>query len=107
MSDTFDRVRTLVARGEILLSSHGYDELAVDGILLADIRDGANGGIVLEDYPSAFKGPSVLVLQHDRLGVAIHVLWGIPAGKDGPATIVTAYRPNPARWTPDFRRRVR
>ena len=36
----------------------------------------------------------------------IHVLWGIPAGSDSPAVIVTAYRPDPVLWTEDYLRRV-
>jgi hypothetical protein len=47
----------------------------------------------------------VLVLQHDRSGKAIHAVWGIPRGKDLPAVLVTAYRPDPERWSDDFLRR--
>ena len=35
----------------------------------------------------------------------IHVVWGIPWGQISPAVLVTAYRPDPARWTEDFLRR--
>jgi class 3 adenylate cyclase len=31
--------------------------------------------------------------------------WGIPRGQTAPAVLVTAYRPDPARWTDDFLRR--
>jgi hypothetical protein len=31
----------------------------------------------------------------------IVVVWGIPAGKESPAVLVTAYRPNSEHWEPD------
>ena len=61
--------------------------------------------IALEDYPAFEKGPSVLALQHDGAGHAIHVVWGIPKGAASPAVLVTAYRPDPERWSGDFMRR--
>jgi hypothetical protein len=105
MSDTFDAVRVLVAQGKVRISEHGYDELTADNILVADVLDGVASGLVVEDYPQFAKGPSVLVLQRDASGRPIHVLWGIPKGSTEPAVVVTAYRPDPARWSDDFAKR--
>jgi hypothetical protein len=106
MGETLARIEALAAAGEVLLSQHAYDRLAENGMSVADIETGVAGAIEIEDYPEFHKGPSVLVLQQDASGQPIHVLWGIRKRTSGPAIVVTAYRPDPSRWTADFRRRL-
>ncbi|MGB2823387.1 MAG: DUF4258 domain-containing protein [Phycisphaerae bacterium] len=105
MSETFRQVAALVKAGEVRVSDHGYDELAADGIFAGDVLGGVSEAVVLEDYPNYPKGPCVLVLESDSDGNPIHVVWGIPKGTSAPAVLVTAYRPDPARWTDQFTRR--
>jgi hypothetical protein len=105
MSVTIRRVLALIERGEIRVSAHGYDGLSDDNIIVRDVMSGIAEAIVVEDYPDYAKGPSVLVLQRDATGNPIHVVWGIPKGADSPAVLVTAYRPNPDRWSNDFTER--
>ncbi|WP_137044870.1 DUF4258 domain-containing protein [Pseudolabrys sp. FHR47] len=106
MSETLRRIQTLVLAGDYLISDHGYDELAKDGILPVDALAGLSVAVAIEDYPDRVRGPSVLALQHDGSGQPIHVLWGIPAGQRHPAVLVTAYRPDPELWDSDFRKRL-
>ena len=102
MSQILAVVRELLRRGEYLVSRHGYRELQADDILLDEVLAGIGSAVVVEDYPDSRKEPSVLVLQRDRGGLPIQVMWGVPKVNGTPAVLVTAYRPAPERWSPDF-----
>jgi hypothetical protein len=79
--------------------------MAANSITTDEILVGLVNAVVVEDYPDAARGPSVLVLQKDDDGLPVHVVWGIAKDTTGPAVVITAYRPDPARWSPDFARR--
>jgi hypothetical protein len=74
MSQTLQAVMELVARPEVVVSDHGYDELTADDILVHDILLGVSEATVIEDYPTYYKGPCVLVLQKDQHGQPVHVV---------------------------------
>lgn len=105
MSATFAAIRKLIELRDLRISEHGYDELAEDGLTVTEVLGGITDAQVIEDYPDYPKGPSVLVLQFDREGRPIHSVWGIPKGHARPAVLVTAYRPDPARWNAAFTER--
>jgi Domain of unknown function (DUF4258) len=105
MSETLAAVQALGGRGEIRVSRHGFFELAADDILLDDVVAGLHAAVVVEDYPIASRGSSVLVLRRDRENRPIHVVWGVAKGSRTPAVLITAYRPDPALWSDDFTRR--
>ena len=105
MNSILQRIVNLVAKGEVLVSDHGYDELAADAILVRDVIAGVPASEIVEDYPSFAKGPCVLVLEMDAQGKPFHAVWGIPKGATTPAVLITAYRPAADRWSADFKRR--
>ena len=104
MSETLVRVQSLVAMGDNIVSRHGFRELANDDISADDVIAGVMAADLVEDYPDSRKEPSVAALQSDRAG-PIHVMWGIPKATGRPAILVTAYRPDPRRWSADFMQR--
>lgn len=105
MTNTLDRIQTLVARNEVRVSLHGSEELAADDIPVRDFIAGVATAVMVEDYPGYPKGRCCLVLQRDAGNRPIHVVWGIPFGQESPAVVVTAYRPDPLRWDRMWRRR--
>jgi len=107
MNKTFELIKILITENDVLVSVHGYEELAEDGLYVSDLIDSAADGIVIEDYPEYHKGPAVLVLQKDHKGLPIHVVWGIPINQKRPAVVVTAYRPDPKLWSRDLKRRLK
>ena len=72
---------------------------------LEDVIAGAAASEVIEDYPHDDAGPAVLMLQRDAGGSPLHVIWRIEAATAGPALLITAYRPDAAQWSADFRTR--
>lgn len=102
LSSTFAKIQRLVGSDELRISEHGYDELASDELSAREVVEGVQSAILVEDYPSFPKGPCVLLLQRDRKGKPLHVVWGIPQGHEKPAVLVTACRPDPDRWEKDF-----
>lgn len=105
MNEFFEKVRALVSTGGVRISEHGYDELAEDSLSAREVLDGIVNAAVVEEYPNYPKGSCVLLLQKDKSGAPIHVVWGIPKGHDKPAVLITAYRPDPERWDKSFTRR--
>ena len=102
MNDFLDTVCNLIRTGSVRISEHGYDELGKDELSVKELLDGVENASVVEEYPDFPKGKCILLLQSDKQGNPIHVLWGIPKGYEKPVVLVTAYRPDPERWDPSY-----
>jgi len=105
LSDTFGKVKQLVIADKIRVSQHAFRRLLSHSIRSDDLVVTIVSAVVLEDYPSYYSGPAVLVLQYDANRAPLHAVWGIEKGTDEPAVLVTAYRPDPSLWSDDFRTR--
>jgi hypothetical protein len=86
------------------LSAHALREADADGLALEQIEAATLAGECIEDYPSDPRGSSCLVLGQPSATSAIHALWGFDAPSQQ-AILITVYRPDPQRWSDDFRRR--
>lgn len=103
---TFDQVCAAVVAGRVHVSEHAHDEAVDDGLSVVDVIDATPSGEVIEDYPTDPRGASCLVLivvGNDR---PVHAVWAFDAGS-GRAILITVYRPDPSRWSDDFRNRRR
>jgi hypothetical protein len=102
VSETFQRILKLIEQDDHLVSEHAIKSLSDDNIGFVDVLTVLKQRLVVEDYPDYHKGPAVLILNTLESNVLLHTLWGIPAGADRPATLITAYVPDPQKWQPDF-----
>lgn len=107
MSETLSKIQALVQKRAIRVSDHAFKEMEQDDILPSEILDGVKSAVVVEDYPEANRGPSVLVLCHDRLRRPLHAVWGISNNLPGIAFVITAYRPLAELWSADFLKRLK
>jgi hypothetical protein len=90
--------------GRIILSGHAVRRIFARALAQADILQVVRMGEVIERYPQDMPFPSVLVFGLADSG-PLHVVVGKDDATDT-CIVVTAYRPDPARWTPDFRKRL-
>lgn len=67
-----------------------------------EVADIVMHGEPIEDYPSDPRGHSCLILGFGAAGRAVHV---VCSPKDDYLAIITAYLPDTAQWSDDFRRR--
>ncbi len=105
MSRLLDEIKHLVRSGDFRVSDHARARLATAAVREEEAVAGLADATVVEEYPDYPKGPCMLVLQHDDDELAYHALWGTPLGHDRPAVLITTYRPDPSRWSPDFTQR--
>jgi hypothetical protein len=105
VSGLLGEIKRLVASGNRTITAHAHKRLADHNVMLLDALEGVVGAVELETYPDYYAGPSVLCLQSDGDGHAIHVLWGMLASGGQHAYMITAYRPDPAQWTDGFTKR--
>jgi len=67
-----------------------------------DVITALTNGEIIEQYPADYPFPSCLVLGYTEAGLALHIV----CGSNGVELwLVTAYIPNPAEWSKDFRQR--
>lgn len=107
VSEVLARIQALVSSRAYRVSDHAFAEMREDAILPLDVVDGLSHATVVEDYPDANRGPTVLVLCRDSGGRPLHAVWGVHRLRPDEASLITVYRPDPGRWTADFLQRRR
>jgi len=103
MAEIVEEVRR-AARKRILFLPHAVKQMSSPERLIraTEVRSVVFDGELVEDYPDDPRGPSCLLLgtPDER---PVHV---VCSPKADYLAIITAYVPDPAQWSADFRRRV-
>ena len=101
MPTLLEQVQALVAAGQWIPSDHGEIRRDERGFDDADLIHSIAEAATVELYDEPGQRPAVLLLQHDRSGTPIHVIWGFHS-VTGDALVITAYYPSLDRWEPDL-----
>ena len=83
-------------------TGHILEKLFQRNIYIDEVRTALMNGEIIEQYPDDYPFPSCLIMGHTKTGKAIHVVCGSNGAE---LWLITAYFPNPAEWTDDFRQR--
>ena len=97
---TIEEIRALCHDDTIEITQHMMSRFQQRGIRYHEIKEALWHGEIIEDYPVDFPYPSCLVFGITIAGRILHIVVGIG---DGKLWIVTAYEPDPSRWSKDFR----
>ena len=97
---TIEDIHKLCHDDSIEITQHMMLRFQQRGIRYYEIKEALLRGEIIEDYPHDFPYPSCLGLGITPAERKLHIVVGIG---DGKLWIITAYEPDPARWSADFR----
>lgn len=90
-------------RPVIRFSLHVLQRMFERGITQSDVQAALSAGRIVEDYPDDYPIPSRLWLGYSD-NRPLHVVYAdTPTGE---RVIITAYEPDPAKWSSDFTQRT-
>ena len=103
LDDILSFIRICVNARRIFWTYHVNMRFAEREIKREAVLESTGAFEIIESYPKDKYLPSYLVLtRHD--GAPYHVLFAIDRDNEN-VRVVTAYRPDPAEWSDDFKRR--
>lgn len=88
----------------LILRTHAIQRMFQRRVSTEDVRSVLATGEIIEDYPLDTPYPSRLVLGWVG-GRPLHVVAADNVADDE-TYVITVYEPDPALWSPDFRRRL-
>lgn len=88
---------------KIIFRIHAIERMFERGIGIKEVRSALEAGENIENYTDATEYPARLVLaRRGRRPLHVVAADNMPADE---IIVITSYRPDPARWTEDFKRR--
>jgi hypothetical protein len=97
---TIDEIHNKLNRGLIEVTSHMLLRFQQRNISYREINEAIISGEIIEDYPDDYPYPSCLICGFTNDKRILHVVVGLSNTK---LWLVTAYQPEPARWSEDFK----
>ncbi len=101
----FEVLQLCIAQDRLELADHAYERMAERLLDIEGIIQGAARGTMIEEYLLTRGEDRILVLHIEPDGTPMHTVWDMPLESDGSAVLVSAYQPDPERWTAGFTRR--
>ena len=94
----------VAAQKTLLFLPHAIRQMSRPARMIsaAEVQTVALQGELIEDYSNDVRGHSCLLLGFGESDRPVHV---VCSPKDDYLAIITAYLPDPAQWSEDFRRR--
>ena len=94
-------LRKLYENDMVFLTSHCSLRLEQRNITEDDIESALNNGEIIEQYPDDYPWPSCLILGYSN-NHPLHICMG---SNGDAAKLITAYWPDPKKWSADFKQR--
>lgn len=94
-------LRNLYKNDMVFLTSNCSLRLEQRGITEDDIESALNSGTIIEQYPEDYPWLSCLILGYSD-NRPLHICMG---SNGEAAKLITAYWPNPEKWSADFMQR--
>lgn len=94
-------IQSYIARENFKVTDHAFEEMKADYLILQDVVNGIMGGEIIEEYPKSYLLSACLINGKTKAGEPIHICISLPPL----VKIITVYRPDPTKWTKDYRKR--
>lgn len=97
-------LRKLCSENKIIWREHALKRLKERNIKRADIKQIISNGEIIEQYPTDYPFESCLIVGNDTNNFVLHTVCsnGIEF-----ICIITAYYPDPTKWSNAFRTRIK
>jgi len=98
-------IRTSAQRGAVAWSRHAVERMVLHRATRVDVETALAACEIIEVYPDAHRPlPDCLVLAWLRVSEPLHAVIAVDQANSR-IFVVTVYRPDPARWSNDWKRR--
>lgn len=97
-----EKLKEIYENDEIYVTVHVSEKIRVRSIKMRDIRSAVMNGEIIEQYPEDFPYPSCLILGYTLSGEPLHIVMSYEGSR---SSLITAYKPDPDKWSNDFKTR--